>query len=250
MNMTYKNKVVIITGGAAGIGKAISLRLAREGYCVLINYNSSEVAANNLKAQINGSGGVAHVIQFNIKEREKVEEKLNTFFSTNAELQLYGLVNNAGITKDTLVGFMSDEDFTSVIETNVNGTFFLMRWALKKMLLKRSGSIVNMSSIAGQTGNAGQLNYAASKAAIIAMTKSLAQEVARKGIRVNAVAPGVIETAMIENVTFLENIKNNIPMRRFGTSDEVAGVVSFLLSDNSSYVTGQTINVNGGLYCQ
>ena len=246
--MSLKNNVVIVTGGATGIGKAISLRLARDGYFVLVHYNSSADAAKNVVAEITSLGGVASSLSFDIKDRKAGEEKLTAFFAEHTDLTLYGLVNNAGITKDTLVGLMSDEDFTDVIETNVYGAFFLMRWAVKKMLVKKAGSIVNMSSISGQTGNAGQFNYAASKAAVIAMTKSLAQEVGRKGVRVNAVAPGVIETKMTEEVAFLEAIKNNIPMKRFGKSEEVASVVSFLMSPDASYVTGQTISVNGGLF--
>ncbi|MBY0415362.1 MAG: SDR family oxidoreductase [Bdellovibrionales bacterium] len=246
--MSLKNNVVIVTGGATGIGRAISLRLAKDGYHVLIHYNSSADAAKSLVTEITGNGGSATSLSFNVKDRKDGEDKLSAFFTENPTLTLFGLVNNAGITKDTLVGLMSDEDFTDVIETNVYGAFFLMRWAVKKMLIKKSGSIVNMSSISGQTGNAGQFNYAASKAAVIAMTKSLSQEVGRKGVRVNAVAPGVIETKMIEEVAFLEGLKQRIPMQRFGKAEEVASVVSFLMSGDASYVTGQTISVNGGLY--
>lgn len=246
--MSLKNNVVIVTGGATGIGRAISLRLAKDGYCVLIHFNSSTDAARNLVEEITASGLSAYSLSFDVRDRKAAEEGLTAFFNEHSELSLYGLVNNAGITKDGLVGLMSDQDFSDVIETNVYGAFYLMRWAVKKMLLKRSGAIVNMSSISGQTGNAGQFNYSASKAAVIGMTKSLAQEVGRKGVRVNAVAPGVIETKMTEDVAFFETIKNNIPMKRFGKSEEVASVVSFLLSSDASYVTGQTISVNGGLY--
>jgi 3-oxoacyl-[acyl-carrier protein] reductase len=246
--MSLKNNVVIVTGGATGIGRAISLRLAKDGYFVLIHFNSSEEAAKKLVGEITEGGGRADCLAFDVRDRKDGEEKLTAFFAERPDLSLVGLVNNAGITKDTLVGLMNDEDFTDVIETNVYGAFYLMRWAVKKMLVKKTGAIVNMSSLAGQTGNMGQFNYAASKAALIAMTKSLAQEVGRKGIRVNAVAPGIIETKMIENVAFFETIKNNIPLKRFGKSEEVASVVSFLLSKDASYVTGQTISVNGGLF--
>ncbi len=247
--MSSKHSVVIVSGGGTGIGKAISLRLARDGYFVLINYNSSHAAASEVLSEIEKNGGFGATLGFDVKNREEVESKLTDFFKERSELTLYGLVNNAGISRDTVMGLMSDEDFTSVMETNVYGAFYLTRWAVKKMLLKKAGVIVNMSSLSGQTGNAGQFNYAASKAALIAMTKSLAQEIGRKGIRVNAVAPGIIETKMIEEVPFLQNMKDIIPLRRFGKTEEVASAVSFLISLEASYITGQTLSVNGGLYC-
>jgi 3-oxoacyl-[acyl-carrier protein] reductase len=247
--MSLKNNVVIVTGGATGIGREISLRLARDGYFVLINFNSSEAAAQELKKEILSTNGEAEILGFDVKNSTQVEEKLQAFFELRPELHIYGLVNNAGISKDTVMGLMSDEDFQSVMETNVYGAFYLTRWAVKKMLLKKKGVIINMSSLSGQTGNAGQFNYSASKAALIAMTKSLAQEVGRKGIRVNAVSPGIIETKMIEDVQFLQDMKNNIPLRRFGEAREVASAVSFLVSTEASYITGQTLSVNGGLFC-
>lgn len=247
--MSSKDSVVIVTGGATGIGRAISQRLAKDGFFVLINYNSSADAALELKNEILQSGGAAEIIGFDVKERADLEDKLQNFLNQNPTLHIYGLVNNAGISKDTVMGLMSDDDFESVIKTNVFGAFYLTRWAVKKMLLKKKGAIVNVSSLSGQTGNAGQFNYAASKAALIGMTKSLALEVGRKNIRVNAVAPGIIETKMIETIPFLQEIKNSIPLRRFGDSVEVANAVSFLISSEASYITGQTLSVNGGLYC-
>jgi 3-oxoacyl-[acyl-carrier protein] reductase len=247
--MSLKDSVVIVTGGATGIGRAISQRLAKDGYFVLINYNSSAEAALELKKEIIQNGGAAETIGFDVKDRADLEDKLQKFMEQNPTLGIYGLVNNAGISKDTVMGLMSDEDFESVIKTNVFGAFYLTRWAVKKMLLKKKGAIINVSSLSGQTGNAGQFNYAASKAALIGMTKSLALEVGRKNIRVNAVAPGIIETKMIETIPFLQEIKNSIPLRRFGESVEVANAVSFLISNEASYITGQTLSVNGGLYC-
>jgi 3-oxoacyl-[acyl-carrier protein] reductase len=246
--MSLRDLVVIVTGGASGIGSAISRRLAQDGFFVLINYNSRREQAEELKAELLLKGQRAEILGFNVLDRADMESKLEAFLGEHSDCALFGLVNNAGITKDTLVGLMSDEDFKSVLETNVYGSFYLMRWAIKKLLLKKAGAIVNMSSLSGQIGNAGQFNYAASKAALIAMTKSLSQEVGRKGIRVNAVAPGIIETGMTQNIPFLEEVKKNIPLKRAGRAEEVASVVSFLLSQDSSYMTGQTLSVNGGLY--
>ena len=246
--MILKNQVVIITGASSGIGKAVAVKTARDGYHVLINYNSNEAGAAECKNEIEKEGGTCTTSRFNIKDRKQVESTLNSFFSDNTDLKLVGLVNNAGITKDNLAGLMSDEDFKDVIETNLYGTFYLCRWAMKKMLLNKRGSIVNMSSLTGQVGNAGQINYAASKAGIIAMTKTLANEVGRRGIRVNCIAPGLIETKMTKDLPFLKEMKKNIPLRRIGKPEEIASVASFLLSDDSSYITGQTISVNGGLY--
>jgi len=246
--MSLKNQVVIVTGGSSGLGRAISLRLAKDGYTILVNYNNNEQGAAECRDDIIAAGGEAHLLQFNVNDRPDLEQKLERFFNEAPELQLYGLVNNAGITKDTLIGFMTDEDFTSVIETNLYGCFYLMRWSVKKMLLLKKGFIINMSSLSGQVGNAGQANYASSKAGIIAMTKSMAHEVGRRGIRVNCVAPGIIKTKMIEDIPFIDEMKKNIPLRRIGKPEEVAAVVSFLASNDASYMTGQTLSVNGGLY--
>lgn len=246
--MTSKKSVVIVTGGGSGIGASISMRLANDGHHVFINYNSNQEGALKTKEAIEEKGGSCSIGQFNVSSVVEVETSLNQFFDEFKGYTLYGLVNNAGITQDTLVGFMSDDNFKNVIETNLYGTFYLCRWAIKKMIRSRRGSIVNISSISGQIGNSGQSNYAASKAGIIALTKSLASEVGKRNIRVNAVAPGLIETKMIKDFPNLDLIKENIPLKRIGTPTEVAGVVSFLLSNDASYITGQTISVNGGLH--
>ncbi|OUR99674.1 hypothetical protein A9Q84_01225 [Halobacteriovorax marinus] len=246
--MPLKNHVVIVTGGSAGIGFAVAKRLASDGYHILINYNSNKDGALACQSEINELDGACSILQFNVKDREQCESALEGFLAENPDLSIYGLVNNAGITRDTLAGLMSDDDFRDVVETNMFGSFYLMRWCAKKMLLKKRGAIVNMSSLSGQVGNGGQLNYAASKAGIIAMTKSLANEVGRRGIRVNAVAPGIIETKMTAEIPFLDQMKKNIPLKRIGKPEEVASVVSFLISNEASYMTGQTLSVNGGLY--
>lgn len=247
--MSPKDRVVIVTGGATGIGKAISIRLAKDGYFVLINFNSSFQASVDLKKEISSFGGQCELLQFDVKDEVAMEREIQNFLNTHPHLQIYGLVNNAGISRDTMLGLMSNEDFESVIETNVYGAFYLTRFIVKKMLLKKCGSIVNITSLSGQMGNAGQFNYSASKAALIGMTKSLAQEVGRKNIRVNAVAPGLIETKMLENLPIAEMV-GSIPLKRVGQPQEVASAVSFLISEESSYITGQTISVNGGLFCQ
>ena len=188
------------------------------------------------------------MIQFDTQNKDAIENALDSFMAANPDQRLDVLVNNAGIKKDMLLGMMSDEAFDSVIQTNVYRPFYLMRWCTKKMLRQRSGSIVNMASLSGQTGNAGQFSYAASKGALIAMTKSLAMEIGSRGIRVNAVAPGLIETEMIQDIPALQDMKKRIPLGRFGTPEEVAGVVSFPCSPDAGYITGHTISVNGGIF--
>lgn len=247
--MSLNDQVVIITGGSSGIGKSIAARVSRDGYHVLISYNSNKNGALDCQKEIEQAGGKCSIVQLDVCSKKDIEEKLEEFFKSNSDLKLFGLVSNAGITKDTLTGLMTDEDFRSVIETNLFGTFYLMRWSAKKMLLNKKGSIVTISSLSGQIGNAGQLNYSASKAGIIAMTKSLSKEVGRRGIRVNSIAPGIIKTKITEEIPFLDEMKKNIPLKRVGEPEEVASVASFLLSNDSSYVTGQTISVNGGLFC-
>lgn len=247
--MSSVKQLVIITGGASGIGEAIAKRISQDGYRVLITYNSNANGAEECKRAIEASGGECDTIQLDVTCRVDIEDKLNSFLDKNTDISLYGLVSNAGITKDTLTGLMSDNDFRDVMETNLFGTFYLLRWSVKKMLLKKCGSIICISSLSGQVGNAGQLNYSASKAGIIAMTKSLSKEVGRKNIRVNSIAPGIIETKMSEDIPFINEMTKNIPLKRIGKPKEIAGVASFLLSEDSSYVTGQTISVNGGLYC-
>lgn len=247
--MSNSNRLALVTGSSSGIGHAVAARLARDGFRVLVHYNRNENGAARTLDRIRAEGGSGELIRFDTGVRAEVEAALESFFQLQKpEARLEVLVNNAGIHRDGLTGLMSDEAFDEVLKTNVYGAFYLMRFCVRKMVRQRSGAIVNMASIAGQTGNAGQLNYAASKAALIAMTKSLAMEVGSRGIRVNAVAPGLIETEMIQDIPFLADLKKRIPLGRAGTPEEVAGAVSFLCSADAAYISGCTLSVNGGLY--
>lgn len=241
-------KLALVTGGSGGIGRAISLRLAKDGYFVLVHYNSREAEAQKICEEISAVGGKARAIQFSVDQPKEIESKLDPLMEEMKGAELSVLVNNAGIHKDGLLGLMSDESFDQVMKTNAYGPFYLMRWATKRMMRQRKGSIVNVSSLAGQTGNPGQFNYSASKAALIAMTKSLAMEIAVRGVRVNAVAPGLIETDMVKGNAYLDEMVKRVPMQRFGQAHEVAGAVAFLCSEDATYITGHTISVNGGLF--
>ena len=246
--MANAKGLALVTGSSSGIGRAIALRLAKDGFRVLVHYGQNESKAIATRDEIIAAGGEAELIQFDVQDRAAIEAAMENFASTNVGVKFDVLVNNAGIHKDTLLGLMSDDQFDSVMKTNVYGPFFLMRWWIKKMIRQKRGTIVNIASLAGQTGNAGQMNYAASKAGLIAMTRSLAMEVGNRGIRVNAVAPGFIETPMLEEIPFLAEMVKRIPLGRVGTANEVAGAVSFLCSDDATYITGSTISVNGGMY--
>lgn len=241
-------RTALITGASSGIGRAIALRLARDGFHILAHYNSNAQGAETTFSEVQKLGGTCDVVQFDVADSKAVDTAIEKYFVKTDARSPFALINNAGIHKDTLTGLMSDEEFNSVMRTNVSGPFYLMRACVKKFIRERQGVVVNISSLSGQTGNPGQINYAASKAGLIAMTKTLAMEVGSRGIRINAVAPGLIETEMIQSIPQLEDYKNRIPMKRFGKPDEVAGVVSFLCSDDSSYVTGHTVSVNGGLF--
>lgn len=246
--MNLAKDLALVTGSSSGIGRAIATRLAKDGFHVLVHFNKCEKGATETCDHIREAGGQCDVIRFDVRDSAEVERALDDFSSSHPGLQLGVLVNNAGIHNDTLLGLMSDDAFDSVVKANMYGPFFLMRWGVKKMIRRRGGCIVNIASLAGQTGNAGQFNYAASKAGLIAMTKSLAMEVGSRGIRVNAVAPGLIETEMITRIPGVDEMKRRIPLGRFGTANEIAGVVSFLCSPDAAYVTGATISANGGLF--
>ena len=246
MNFTGKN--VLITGAASGIGKEIAKVLADYGLKVWINYRSRPEAADALKAEIEAAGGEAAVIGFDVVDEAAFIEGVKTIVSSDGELCY--LVNNAGITNDKLAMRMKKEDFTSVIDVNLTSAFVGCREALKAMGKKRFGSIVNIASIVGETGNAGQVNYSASKGGLIAMTKSFAQEGSARGIRYNAVTPGFIATDMTDKLSddIKESYTSKIPLKRFGTPNDIAEAVAFLLSDSSAYITGEVLKVNGGMY--
>ncbi len=245
---TNKKTVALVTGASSGIGRAIALRLGRENNFVLAHFHKNRAGAEETVRLVASAGGAAEAIGFDVKDGKAIESHLNDWFGANSESTLGALVNNAGVHVDNLAGLLSDEAFDEVLKTNTYGPFYLMRYCVRKMLRQRSGAIVNVSSLSGQTGNAGQINYSASKAALIAMTKTLAIEVGPRGIRVNAVAPGLIETEMLSGVPNLEVFKERIPLRRLGRPEEVASVVAFLLSNEASYVTGHTLSINGGLF--
>ena len=237
----------LVTGGSRGIGKAISIKLGEDGYYVLINYKANKVEAQKTLDIIKSNGGDGELMQFDISDPTQIQAVLEEWSEKNKDCYIEVLVNNAGLAKDNLLIFMSDDEWREVIDTNQNSFFFITRKVLMNMLLKKKGRIVNIVSLSGQKGQGGQVNYAASKGAIIAATKSLAMEVGKKNVTVNAVAPGFITTDMTLDLDE-EQLKKLVPLNRFGKPEEVAEVVSFLISDRASYITGETISVNGGLY--
>lgn len=237
----------MITGGSGGIGSAICVRLAQAGYHVLIHYYSNKEAATATLEQINGHEGSAELIQFDVTRKEEVHKALHTWKEKHREDYISVLVNNAGISKDVLMVWMEQEDWSRVIDTNLNSFYYITAPLLQDMIVNKFGRIINIVSLSGVKGLSGQTNYAAAKAGVIGATKALAQEVARKKVTVNAIAPGYIRTEMTKNLDEKE-LKRLIPANRFGTPEEVAEVVAFLASEGAAYITGEVIHVNGGLY--
>lgn len=247
MSLTLEGKTCLVTGGSRGIGKAIALKLAEFGANVAITYSSSADAANKVKAEIESLGRKAKAIQANATDFTRSEEVVNEIVDDWGQLDV--LVNNAGITKDNLILRMSEEQWDDVITTNLKSIFNYSKAAAKPMMRNRGGSIINISSVVGISGNAGQSNYSASKAGIIGFTKSYAKELASRNIRANVIAPGYILTEMTEvlDEKILEGIKAETPLGRAGNADEVANAVAFLASDLSSYITGEVLRVDGGM---
>jgi len=246
--MQLSGKVALVTGSARGIGKTIVERFAAEGAVVVLSDVTNEAAAAETLAAIVGGGGKGMVEMFDVGDAAQVDAAVQHILSEQGRIDI--LVNNAGITRDNLLMRLSEEDFDSVLRTNLKGTFLLTKAVSRPMMKQRSGRIVNLSSVVGQMGNAGQSNYSAAKAGIIGFTKSMARELASRGVTVNAIAPGFIMTAM--TAALPENVRqgflDQIPMGKFGTPEDVAELAVYLASDGASYVTGQVIGINGGLY--
>lgn len=237
----------LVTGGSRGIGKAICLRLADMGYNIILNYTSNDDEANKTKELLVAKGVDVVLMKFDVSSTEESDKFIETWINSNKDKSISVLVNNAGIRRDNIMVFIQPEDWKRVIDITVDGFYNVSRHIVKHMLSKRKGRVVNIVSLSGLKGLPGQTSYSAAKGAVIAATKALAQEVGKRGITVNAVAPGFIKTDMTEDIKE-EDYKFMIPMNRFGEAEEVAGVVAFLVGKDSSYVTGQVISVNGGLY--
>lgn len=241
-------KYALVTGASRGIGKAIALNLARElRYNILLNYHSNEEAANQTKDLIEETGVTCEILHFDVGISEEVKNKLEIWAGINTHAQIEVVVNNAGITRDGLFLWTSSDDWNSVINTSLAGFYHVTQAVLKGMLTRRYGRIINIVSLSGLKGNPGQVNYSAAKGAVIAATKALAQEIGKRNVTVNAVAPGFINSDMTADLNEKE-IKSLIPLNRFGEAEEVADLVTFLASEKSAYITGEVININGGLY--
>lgn len=245
--MLLDGKVALVTGASRGIGRAIALRLAKEGAAVAINYAGNATAAEEVRGLIEAEGGRAITIQANVADASAVEAMIQQVTEAFGTIDI--LVNNAGITKDGLLMRMKEEDWDAVINTNLKGIFHCTKAVTKLMMKKRSGRIVNMASVVGLMGNAGQANYAAAKAGVIGFSKSVARELASRGITVNMVAPGFINTDMTAVLPdkVKEAMVEDIPLGRMGEAENVADAVLFLVSDQASYITGQVVNVDGGM---
>lgn len=241
-------KCALVTGGSRGIGNAICEKLAQDSsYHILINYYSNKEEAENTLKKVIANGATGEILKFDVANFDEVQSVLTQWQEANPEAIVEAIINNAGITKDGLFMWMSQEDWSSVINTSLNGFFNVTNFFMQKMLRNKYGRIVNIVSLSGVKGTAGQTNYSAAKGAMIAATKALAQEVGKRNITVNAVAPGFIKTNMTSHLDEKELVKM-IPVNRFGEAEEVADLVSFLVSKKSSYITGEVININGGIY--
>lgn len=241
-------KYALVTGGSRGLGRAVCLKLAKMGIPVIVNYCTNAVAAEDVKKEVEAEGVSAELLPFDVSDKAAVEQALNQWEEAHPDDYIAYLVNNAGIRRDNVMFMMPDDDWHRVMDITVDGFFYVTRRLLPKMMMRRHGGrIVNMASLSGLKGMPGQANYSAAKAALIGATKALAQEVASRGVTVNAVAPGFIETDMTKDLP-QDELKKLVPMRRFGKPEEVAALVGFLVSDEASYITGEVVSINGGLY--
>lgn len=241
-------KCALVTGGSRGIGRAIAITLAKDhGYHILVNYASNAAAAEETVTTIQNNGGSAEALRFRVENFEEVTTVLGTWLEKNPESTIETIVNNAGITRDNLLLMMTEKDWDDVVDTSLKGMFNVTKTLIQPLLRNRYGRIVNVVSLSGLKGNPGQMNYSAAKGGMIAATKALAQEVAKRKITVNAVAPGFIATDMTSELP-VDQLKQMVPANRFGEVQEVADLVSFLVSPKASYITGEVININGGLY--
>ena len=240
-------KYALVTGGSRGIGRAVCIKLAQAGNPVIINYVNNDDAARQTLAEVEALGVKGELLKFDAASPEAIEQAIDKWESEHPDDYIGILVNNAGIRKDNLMIFMQNEEWNDVLNTTLNGFFYITRRLLKGMMTKRNGRIINMASLSGLKGMPGQVNYSASKAALIGATKALAQEVAPRKITVNAVSPGFIESDMTKDLNE-DELKKLVPMNRFGKSEEVAALVAFLAGDESAYITGEVISINGGLY--
>lgn len=241
-------KYALVTGGSRGIGRSICVKLAEMGYHILINYKGNEAEALSTKLLCEAKQVKAEILKFDVSSKDEIEHTLGQWIeSAGNDKVIEVLVNNAGIRQDTLLSFMSDEQWNTVLDTSLQGMFYVTRMVLNPMLMNRYGRIVNIVSLSGLKGMAGQVNYSAAKAGMIGATKALAQEIAKRNVTVNAVAPGFVSSDMTADLDAVE-LSKMIPMKRFGKPEEVADLVGFLASVNAAYITGQVVSINGGLY--